>query len=95
MCGAVVGCTLHSVRTSSQESRPSAERSSSVHPVDITPEFTSQEMECAQPPALKPFKEMRVVFVDDEAANCRLGVRMLGRIGVPDANVTVLRDGKG
>ena len=36
---------------------------------------------------------LRVVFVDDETANCRLGLRMLTRLGVQAANITVLRDG--
>jgi hypothetical protein len=36
---------------------------------------------------------LRVAFVDDEEANCRLGIRMLGRLGIPRANVVVLRDG--
>jgi hypothetical protein len=36
---------------------------------------------------------VRVAFVDDEQANCRLGLRMLARLGVPAANVVVLRDG--
>jgi hypothetical protein len=36
---------------------------------------------------------LRVAFVDDEEANCRLGIRMLGRLGISRANVVVLRDG--
>ena len=36
---------------------------------------------------------VRVAFVDDEGANVRLGSRMLQRLGVPSANVTVLRSG--
>ncbi len=36
---------------------------------------------------------LRVAFVDDEEANCRLGIRMLGRLGIPRANVVILRDG--
>ena len=36
----------------------------------------------------------RVVFVEDEPANCRLGLRLLAKLGVPAANVTVLADGE-
>lgn len=36
---------------------------------------------------------MRIAFVDDEKANCRLGMRMLGILGVPRDHVTVLVDG--
>ena len=40
-----------------------------------------------------PFSQLRIAFVDDEKPNCRLGVRMLGRLGVPTANIIVLTDG--
>jgi hypothetical protein len=36
---------------------------------------------------------MRVVFVDDEAANCRLGLRMLLKLGIQRDNVTLLTNG--
>ena len=36
-----------------------------------------------------------MVFVDDEGANCRLGLRLLAKLGIPAANVTVLHDGRG
>ena len=36
---------------------------------------------------------MRVVFVDDEAANCRLGLRMLPRLGLQRDNITFLTNG--
>ena len=35
----------------------------------------------------------RVVFVDDEPANCRLGLRMLSKLGIPRENITVLVNG--
>jgi hypothetical protein len=35
----------------------------------------------------------RVVFVDDEPANCRLGLRMLSKLGIPRENITVLANG--
>ncbi len=35
----------------------------------------------------------RVVFVDDEAANGRLGVRYLLKLGVVRDNITLLTDG--
>ena len=44
-------------------------------------------------PVVRAISQFRVVFVDDEAANCRLGVRLLGRLGIPAENVTVLTDG--
>jgi hypothetical protein len=31
---------------------------------------------------------MRVVFVDDEAANCRLGLRMLLKLGLLRENIS-------
>ncbi len=40
-----------------------------------------------------PWSSYRVAFVDDEAANVRLGVRMLTGIGIAAANIIVLRDG--
>ena len=36
---------------------------------------------------------LRVVFVDDEAANCRLGLRMLTRTGVDKDNIVFLSNG--
>ena len=36
---------------------------------------------------------LKVVFVDDEPANVRMGLRMLGRMGVLAANVVQLKDG--
>ena len=36
---------------------------------------------------------VRVAFVDDEAANCRMGLRMLSKLGVPRENITVLNSG--
>jgi CheY-like chemotaxis protein len=36
---------------------------------------------------------IRVVFVDDEAANCRLGLRMLLKLGVLRENITFLTNG--
>lgn len=36
---------------------------------------------------------LRVVFVDDEAANCRLGLRMLTRAGVDKDNIVFLSNG--
>ena len=38
--------------------------------------------------------QVKIVFVDDEAANRRLGQRMLAKLGVPPSNVTVLSDGE-
>ena len=37
---------------------------------------------------------LRIAFVDDETANCRLGARMLQRLGIPGSSITFLRDGK-
>ncbi len=37
---------------------------------------------------------LRVVFVDDEPANCRLGLRMLVKLGVARDNITVLVNGE-
>ena len=38
---------------------------------------------------------LKVAFVDDETANCRLGLRMLARLGVDTVhNVTVIADGE-
>ena len=45
------------------------------------------------PPTAKPFADMRVVFVDDEGPNRRLGVRLLTRAGVLASNIVVLTDG--
>ena len=39
------------------------------------------------------FSNFRIAFVDDETANCRLGVRMLGRLGIPAKNIVILSDG--
>ena len=36
---------------------------------------------------------LRVVFVDDEAANCRLGLRMLTKAGVTKDNIVFLSNG--
>lgn len=36
----------------------------------------------------------RVVFVDDEPANCRLGLRMLAKLGIGKAQVTTLANGR-
>ena len=36
----------------------------------------------------------RVVFVDDEPANCRLGLRMLAKLGVKRENITTLSNGE-
>ena len=44
---------------------------------------------------VKALADLRVVFVDDEGANCRLGLRLLAKLGIPAANVTVLHDGRG
>jgi hypothetical protein len=38
-------------------------------------------------------KLLRIAFVDDEKPNCRLGLRLLARIGIPATSVTVLTDG--
>ena len=46
------------------------------------------------PSAASPLAAITVAFVDDEQANCRLGVRMLARLGVPASHVTVLKDGE-
>ena len=49
----------------------------------------------AVPPSSKrtPMSELQVAFVDDEPANCRLGLRLLTKLGVLPQNVTVLTDG--
>ena len=39
------------------------------------------------------FATLKIAFVDDELSNCRLGLRMLARLGVPASNITVLSDG--
>ena len=36
---------------------------------------------------------LKIAFVDDETANCRLGVRMLTRLGVATQNIIVISDG--
>jgi CheY-like chemotaxis protein len=41
-----------------------------------------------------PFATMKVVIVDDEAANCRVVERMLVRLGAVRSNVTILVDGE-
>ncbi len=46
-------------------------------------------------PTSNPLAALRVVFVDDETANCKMLMRMLTRMGVLAANVTQLHDGKG
>ena len=38
---------------------------------------------------------LRVAVVDDEAANCRLAVRLMTKIGIPGDAVRVLTDGMG
>ena len=47
----------------------------------------------ALPSPPKALSTFRVCFVDDESANCRLGLRMLARLGVPSQNIIVLADG--
>ncbi len=36
---------------------------------------------------------MRVLFVDDEGSNRRIGLRTLQQLGVPKPNITLLNDG--
>ena len=45
------------------------------------------------PLPLKPVAEFRIAFVDDEPANTRLGQRFLTKLGIPAANVTIMKDG--
>ncbi len=42
----------------------------------------------------RPLSSLRVVFVDDEGANCRLGLRLLQRLGVARENVVFLANGE-
>lgn len=44
-------------------------------------------------PSRTDMSTIRVVFVDDEAANCRLGLRMLLKLGVLRENITFLTNG--
>ena len=43
---------------------------------------------------LKPLSTLRIAFVDDEAANSRLGLRLLLKLGIPASNVTMMKDGE-
>jgi hypothetical protein len=47
-----------------------------------------------EPHAPVDMATLRVVFVDDEPANVRMGLRMLARMGVLASNVVQLRDGE-
>jgi hypothetical protein len=53
-------------------------------------DYTSHPAPCIQVPNLT---SLRVVFVDDEAANCRLGLRMLTKAGVTKDNIVFLSNG--
>ena len=44
--------------------------------------------------AVKPLSTLRIAFVEDEPANCRLGMRLLFKLGIPASNVTVMKDGE-
>ena len=39
------------------------------------------------------FTSFRVLFVDDEGSNRRIGLRTLQQLGVPKPNITLLNDG--
>jgi hypothetical protein len=54
---------------------------------DAAPLLTADAPAPGIPPGI------HIVFVDDEPANCRLGLRMLQRLGVPRDAVTVLDSG--
>ena len=70
-------------------------------PSGLSPRFTrSYDDSCQEIPhtvvpvaAVKPLSSLRVALVDDEAANCRLGLRLLAKLGIPNDNVHVLVDG--
>ncbi len=38
--------------------------------------------------------EFRVLFVDDDAANRRIGQRLLNKIGIPNQNISMAVDGE-
>jgi hypothetical protein len=46
------------------------------------------------PPRTVDLTSFRVVFVDDEEANCRIGQRLCGRLGIPSSNIVVLHNGE-
>ncbi len=39
------------------------------------------------------FADLRIAFVDDELPNCRLGRRMLTKLGIAPENIIFLHDG--
>ena len=55
------------------------------------------DLDNGRPPVVsgKPLSDLRIAFVDDEPANCRLGLRLLTKLGVAAHNVTVMTDGTG
>ena len=54
---------------------------------------TRRSSEALRLPSRTDMSTIRVVFVDDEAANCRLGLRMLLKLGVLRENITFLTNG--
>lgn len=63
--------------------------STSPAPQDPTP----PSLPPPPPTLVSPFASLSVLFVDDESANCRIGMRTLKNLGVPPDRITVLNDG--
>ncbi len=93
----VVACTLLRLGHSKREGDRQRERQTGTANYQWSPSqrlrSSSNGSDDTTATASSTFATLRVAFVEDEIPNCRLGLRLLTRLGLKSENITLLHDG--